>query len=255
MITKSDWEDAYQDLLAEGRERLGPPPTVEKVLALYAGQLDDAEAEKVRELLSYYPEMARVMTDTFPTEADGVLTGDEVAADRAKLRTFLGLDPAAPPVGLPKVASLAHRLPAWQLATAAIVVIAIGIGGYAAWLSYRMPSEERIFHADGQRGASLTRGPAEQTPIQLLTDTRYHLKVVFRPEQPYREYRMELFALATGRSIWTQNGLQRQPDGFYPVDLSTKGILPGRYQFVLSGVNEKAVPLATYTVRLSRRQQ
>jgi hypothetical protein len=87
-ITKDDWKAAYALLLAEGRKRLGEPPTVKEVEALFEGRLSDEDADRVRELLSYYPEMARVMTQPWPTEeeAAGILTPEELAEDIAKLR-------------------------------------------------------------------------------------------------------------------------------------------------------------------------
>lgn len=244
MARDSDWEEAYRRLLADGRKRLGPPPTAEKVEALYAGELPEAEAEKVRELLAYYPEMA------FPPDMKDESTAEERAAERARLRAAVGLPPEAPATGA-EVVSIAERRRSRRQLVAAAVVILLALGGLAGWVFSHVPAEERILHADGQR--SVSRGTPEQTPIQLFTETRYRLKFVFRPERPYRNYRLDFLDSATRRSIWSHESLERQADGAFPVKFSTKGLAPGRYEFVLSGVDDQPQPLAMYTVRLSER--
>jgi len=87
-ITKDDWKRVYAQLLAEGRKRLGPPPTAEEVEALFEGRLSGKDADRVRELLAYYPEMARVWFTPFPSEeeAAGILTPEELAEDISKIR-------------------------------------------------------------------------------------------------------------------------------------------------------------------------
>lgn len=243
MISKSDWQDAYRDLLEEGRKRVGPPPAVEDVEALLRGELSELEAQRVRELLTYYPEMARAMTAPFPTKADGVLTDAEREADFAKIRKRLSV---APPPVVP--------FPSRTFALAAGVVIAVAIAGFA--LVQRLqreprPVERKILIADGDRGAG-SRGASAPSPITLSTASDYALKLVFRPMHAYREYSFELFYVdaTPPRSMWKKDGVERQADGAYPIELSTEDLTPGRYELVLYGLDGEARRLATYTLRI-----
>lgn len=250
MVSDPDWKEAYQRLLADGRNRLGPPPTAEQVQALFAGELPEAEVEKVRELLAYYPEMARAMTDPFPLDVRDDSTAEQRAAEMARLRAAVGLPPAPPPT-LPKPIPIAERRrPQRQLAAAAVIVVLLALGGISAWIFSGGPSEDRILHADGQR--SVSRGETEQTPIQLFTQTRYHFNFVFRPQRSYRAFQLDLIDLS-GHSLWSREGVERQGNGEFPVDFSTKRLSPGLYRFRLFGVDDKPELLATYTIRLSDR--
>ncbi len=58
MTNKSDWQTASRQLMAEQREQLGPPPTGEEIRAYKAGELTLAEADRIRDLLVAYPEVA-----------------------------------------------------------------------------------------------------------------------------------------------------------------------------------------------------
>jgi hypothetical protein len=237
MISKSDWQDAYSDLLADGRRRLAPP-TVEEVEALFGGELVPAEAERVRELLAHYPDMAKAMTD-------GALAADLAAADQEEMV-------GAPPAIFPK-----RSLPAPALAIAASLIV-LAVGGI--YFKTLRPSESReivtrVLDADGERGGFTTRGAGSgQTPIQLSTATDYELKPLFRPPRTFGEYRLELFDLGTSppRVVWSVNGVERATDGSFPVKLATAKLSPGLYELVLYGVDAgQTQRLATYTIRFS----
>src|SRR5258708_30018936 len=86
MIEKSEWDILYRSLIAEGRKGLGEPPSADEVQALFDGELPDEEAARVRALLVYYPEMARVMMQSSPPEGIRVLTDRERAEDWAAIQ-------------------------------------------------------------------------------------------------------------------------------------------------------------------------
>lgn len=241
MISKSDWQAAYDEILDEGRKRL-PPPTVEEMEALQEGRLSEAEADRVREQLSYYPELVRVMTEPVPADAAGLIADEEVAAGLAALKERVRRErpprPIRPRRPLPGI-----------LARAAAVVILAG-GALVAYRTLnRFDGTPVMLSADGQLSGS--RG--EQTPHQLSTETDYVLRPAFRPERAYRSYRLELVDLSTDvpRSIETWSDVERAADGSFPVELSTKGYAEGRYQLVLYGVDDQPVRLASYTIRLT----
>jgi hypothetical protein len=233
MIRKTEWNDACRDVIAEGRKRI-EPPTVEDVEALYRGELSDDEADRVREQLAYYPEMAAAMTD------------EQLAADLA------AADAQESPVTAPVPFPAQRRFPWLGIAASIIVVLALS----GIYLKFRHQGSSRhvltrVLDADGpSRG---TRGPAgEQTPAQLSTEADYLLKPAFRPTRSFDEYRLELVDLGTSppRLKWTRSGVQRAPDGTFPAELSTEDLEPGLYELVLYGVDGgRSDRLATYTIR------
>jgi len=234
MISKAEWQNAYRD---NQRKRGAEPPTLEDVEALQRGDLPDDVADRIREQLSHYPELARALTAPFPEDGNA-LTPEEVAADIAALRARLVQ--AKPPLPFPN-----RR----YLPIAAAIVILVVVTGVVLWLATRGPSRNtvtRVLYADGSRGAG------EQTPIQLSTATDYVLKPLLRPDHQYREYRFELREVTPAqRIIWSRGSIHRETDGSYPVELSTRDLGVGRYELVLYGVDESTERLASYTIRLS----
>jgi hypothetical protein len=91
MITKEDWRAVSRQIMKEGRERI-PPPTADQIVALMDGALTEPEAERVRDALSYYPELMRAMLEPFPNDDDPVLTPAQLAEDWAKIMKACGLD-------------------------------------------------------------------------------------------------------------------------------------------------------------------
>lgn len=61
MMITNDWDQALDDWVEQERERLGGPPTPEEVVAYRRGELNDADAERVRTLLVYYPELTSLL--------------------------------------------------------------------------------------------------------------------------------------------------------------------------------------------------
>jgi hypothetical protein len=260
MISREEWETAYRELIADSRKRLGPPPTFEEVEALSRGELSEVEADRVRELLSCYPDLLRVMTVPSPANAAGVLThaevtltDEEIASDLEKIRERVRSAPASlsPPVVFPR------KWPSPRaLAIAAGIIVVIAIGSFAL---RRMTSEPRalitqVLYPEGTRGGG-RRGLPSGAPVRLATDADYTLQPVFESSHRYREYRLELFDLSSEppRPVWLRENVVQQPDDTYPTRLSTGDLEPGLYRLVLSGVNGTVEPLAQYTIRLSAR--
>ena len=65
MIT-NEWDEALDAWIEDERERLGGPPTPEEVVAYTRGELSDADAERVRALLVYYPELTSLLIPDEP---------------------------------------------------------------------------------------------------------------------------------------------------------------------------------------------
>ncbi len=245
MISREAWEEATRDLIAEGRGRVGPPPTFEEAEALSLGQLSEAETERVRERLSYYPDMLAILVHPFPEDADGVLTHEELAADLAKIREQIRRVPE-PPITFPR-----RNFSPRTMALAAGIVIAISIGSIAMWRFSSEPRSisTRVLFPDGVRGG--TRGVPEQPRTPLSTKTDYELELLFSADRRSGESHIELYDVSskTPRLLWTREHVQQQPNGAFHVRLATDDLEPGLYRLVIT--DEKNEKLAEYTLRLS----
>lgn len=233
MIRESDWQRVSRDVIAAGRDGV-EPPTFEQVEALHRGVLPEDEADRVREALAYYPDLAAAMSESFPESGEAALSADQVASDVAKIRERVSPNVVPFPIWRRRGASIAAAL-AMALALGAVVLVTRERPARA--------TTAKVLIADGDRSGG-TRGA--QTPIELEASTDYLLKPLFQPERSYRQYRVELLDVAASRSLWTRE-VDRQGDGSFPVPLSTGDLTPGRYQLVLYGDDER---LATYTVRV-----
>ncbi|PYQ27529.1 MAG: hypothetical protein DMF56_19295 [Acidobacteria bacterium] len=264
MNDSSGWKDAYRDVIAEGRKRLDPP-TVDEVEALFENKLPEAEAERVRKLLAYYPEMARAMIEPFPADTAGVLTAEELAADLAAIRRKTGITPAATqtpaatpaaaPTPVPKPLPFPKRLPRPAFAVAAGLIVVLAIGAIVAGLFKSGPAASiavtrKVYPTDiGARG-----GASAPPPILLEQDRDYRLELVFTPDREYREYRLVFLDLgsAPARSLWSRDHEHPEQPGVYAVPLSTKKLPPGLYELVLYGLDDgEAEHLATFAIRVS----
>jgi hypothetical protein len=244
MITKSDWQEAYGEILDDGRRRI-EPPSPEKIEELMEGKLPDEEAERVREALGYYPELLRVMTEPVPADPSSLVTDEEVAAGVARLRQRIQLE--SEPV------RIRPRRPFPRILIPAAAVVILLTGGILVYQRmHRFEGTPVLLSADGELAAPSAGG---QTPHQLSTETDYLLQPAFLPDRQYAQYNLELLDLSGDAppvvESWTD--VRQDRDGSFPVPLSTKGFAEGRYLLVLYGLDEKPVRLATYTIRLSRR--
>lgn len=241
-----EWQDARQDLLEEGRRRVGPPPDVEKVEAFLRGDLPEEEAQRVREVLAYYPELVRVMM-TEDSSSDATLTDAQREADVASMRQRLGLSSVV-------AAAIPHRRERSRMfALAAGIIIAVAIGSIALmrWSSEPRPTTTKVLIADIEKG---TRGSSSNSAVVLDSGSDYLLKPLYSPPRANREYRLELLDLnaTPHRSVWQQK-VEPELDGSFPARLSTEDLEPGHYLLVLYGVDEETERLATYSLLLEPR--
>lgn len=257
MISKSDWTAVHQQLLAEGRERLGEPPTEEQLLAYRRGELHGEEEARVRELLVYYPELARTLdnpssAEVKPGDAD-YLSDEELAADWAALQGRLyGAPAGAIPVTGGRV------LPFWPtLAAAAALVIVLGgllIRAYSAPDGVQQPGrpsialEETFLLPDGRRG------PDEPTTVSNEQDLL--LVAALTTQKEYPDYRLDIIEADTvlRRVVWSSTGLRRRTDSTFYILVPQRFLAPGKYQLVVYGLEGKAEQeLVKYTIVVTGR--
>jgi hypothetical protein len=251
MISREEWDDAYRKLIADGRSRVAPP-AFEDVEALSRGDLPQAEAERVREALSCYPDLLKVFTEPFPTDAADVLTEEELASDLAKIRARVRRSPA---VSEAPVVTASRRPTTRTLALAAGIILAVGIGGIAI---RRLTTEPRMvvtqtLYPEGVRGGG-RRGVPAAAAVTLPNDVDYELQLVYESRQQFGEYRVEIRDLSVEppRSVSSRQHITPRPDSTYPIRLDTRDLDPGLYRLVLFG-NGRMEPLAAYTIRIIPR--
>lgn len=247
MIGKEDWEAAYRRLTTEGRERLGPPPTFEEAESLSRGELPDAEAERVRALLSVYPDLLRVLTEPVPANAENVLKDAELEADlvalRGRMRGVVREEPR-PSIPFP----IQGRSFPW-VAIAAGVLLAVAVGVFLQ----RTTSGTRQVVTLALYPETMRRGAAGPPAITLWQREDYDLQLVYDSGRPDGDYDLELLDATTDppRRVWLRD-VSKRPDGTFTVRLSTEAMAPGLYRLVLHGADGTAGPVARYTIRLSR---
>ncbi|HEX7828271.1 MAG TPA: hypothetical protein VF787_01385 [Thermoanaerobaculia bacterium] len=66
MTNQSEWQEANRELIAEARRKFGEPPTAEEMFAYSRGEMSEEEADRIREMLLAYPELARAYSAEFP---------------------------------------------------------------------------------------------------------------------------------------------------------------------------------------------
>lgn len=234
MIRKEDWDAIYRDHIAAGQKRIGPP-TFEEVEKLSRGQLSDEEAERVRESLSFYPDLLKTLSEPFPSD-DVAVSEHELAASLAKIR-----------------ARARRPVTAQWVGVAAGVVVVMLLGGL--WIhstsNHPRPLVTQVIYSERDRGGQ-PRGVPSTPPVSLSKDADYLLKPVFDPPRPYRDYRIELLDVSATppRRIWIREHVTREADGTYPIRLSTEDLERGLYRLVLYGIDGTIENLAQYSIRL-----
>jgi hypothetical protein len=259
MITHSELQTVYRDLIAEDRYRLGDPPTVEELLAWERGDLSPEQAARVRQLLDCYPELARALATPFPS-ADPLpgdpafLTGDVVDAQWASLQKRMhGTEAAA------QGPAEARILRFWRgatLALAAALVLAFGGLLWQKQANTRLQKqltqptlrwEEQLLTPGGGRGAN----PAAQ--VLLMEGDVFHLVGSLGEPGTFSQYRVEIAGGEPPVPLWSSSA-QRSDNDTFAILVPHAFLPPGQYEVILYGVNgAREERLTTYSVRVPER--
>jgi hypothetical protein len=251
MSTKSDWNAVHERLLADGRARLGEPPTEEQLLAYARGELSAVDEARVRELLVHYPELARTLrnpssADVKPGDAD-YLSDAELAADFAALQKRLR--------GPAETKESARVLPFWptMAAAAALLIVFSGllIRAHRDPESVRQPAtpsiaiDETFLLPGGQRGLA-AEGPTVSNAADVL------LVAPLMTPKEYADYRLDIVDARDSRVVWTSTGLRRRADSSFQILVPRGFLKPGKYRLVVYGLEGKArEEVGTYAVVVS----
>jgi hypothetical protein len=259
MITHSELQAVYRDLLAEDRCRLGDPPTVEELLAWERGDLAPEQAGRVRQLLACYPDLARALAAPFPADDPlpgdpAFLTGDVVSAQWEALQSRLhGADRAA------HEPTDARVLRFWRGATLALAAMLMLAFGGLLWqkqtntrlakqlIQPALRWEEQLLLPDGGRG-----GPTAAKVLSMEGDV-FYLVGSIGERRNFSEYRVEIAGSDSSAPLWSGIAQRRDNDTF-AILVPHAFLPPGQYEVSLYGVNgAREERLFTYSVRVPER--
>jgi hypothetical protein len=244
MVHENDWERARLDLTTRGRERAGDPPTPEEIVAYSRGELPPAEEERVREALSYYPELAKMLSETDDDEYEPLLSGAELAADwrRVQQRLPRTSEPVVP-LSWP-----------WQWATAASLALAAVLGVlYLNLLREKQQPREHV-----ERAVLLEHTPrgtgASLQALELQPSTEYVvLTLTLLDEAPAGPFSVEMRDTSTAPpSIVWKSAITRGRDGTFSFEVPRPFLTASEYQLDLYA-SGKEKPIATYAFELDRK--
>jgi len=219
-MDKSDWENAYRIVIAEGRERLGGPPTAEELLQLSAGKLSETEAANVRERISLYPDLARVLAAPFPE------AGNVVPYPRKGAAVW-------------KISALAASVTAVAAATAIVfaslfVRVSRERDRFERMLAAPQSSIDNIiFSMDPDRG-----GPSPERRVSSRADYLLLIPTLAPGEPGYPDYRIELLDLSSEppRVVWHTTGILRRSDNSFEIIVPRASLERHKYELVITGI-------------------
>jgi hypothetical protein len=179
MVNRGEWEAAYRDVLERGRERAGDPPTPEELVAWSRGKLPENEAERIRELLAYYPDLAQALAegDAAADDEPPILTREHLATDWELLQERMS-PTVRPHVAAAASSTMSSDRRIWLIAALIPTFLFAGL-----WVQSRLTIRtlqqqlvqprtnlERVVLLE-----NMTRGGSAATPVKLQDSTGYVL--------------------------------------------------------------------------------
>jgi hypothetical protein len=244
MITKSEWQAAHDAMLAADRTRLGEPPTAEELLAYERGELRENDADRVRESLIAWPELAAAFAAPLPDDDAKPGDADDFGAEVVD-RQWAAFSSRMPRRN-------GHVLQFWRGVSAIAATVAIVFGAMlwqqrAERLRPRVLPEPQILMPDGSRG-----GGEEGTRLTATGDT-YLLVVSLIGSTDYEAYRVDIENPATHKVSWSSEPLHRGTRDTFNLEVPSRFLPPGTSRVVLYGLRGNAAEqAATYTVDVRR---
>ena len=241
MMNRSDWQAVRDAMIADDRAKLGEPPTVEELLAYERGELSNEYAERVRQLLIAYPELARAYAAAFPSD-DAELPPDVI--DR-QWNAFRGMSRGAGATVL--------QFWRWSAAVAAAVAIVFGAMLWQTHGERMRPHvlpEAIVLTPDGRRGA----GPTPQAMINPRGDSVLLVISIVGPTD-YETYRLDLVRSDSHERVWSSGPLRRPNSDAFNVEVPSRTLRDGKYEVIAYGLRGSAeAPVTTYVIEVRRQR-
>ena len=240
MMNRSDWQAVRDMMVAADRAKLGEPPTVDEIQAYERGELSPENAERVRQLLIAYPDLARAFATPFPPEDTDLPPG----VVEQRWQTFLEAQ------GKKKDSTI---VPFWRTVAGIAAVLAV-VFGSMLWQAKRellrptTLAEPTILTPDGRRGVG---EPAGAT----VTPTGDSLLLVISIVGPtdYDTYRLDLVRAESQKRLWSSEPMKTASSNSFRIAVPSRLLAPGMYQVHAYGVRGDAQEqVATYTIDVRR---
>ena len=255
MVNRSDWETAYRDVIERGRERVGDPPTPEQLVAWSRGELPESEAERIRELLAYYPDLAEALAEDDEAVEDEapILTREQLTMDWELLLQQRMSPSVSPQIAAATRATAASRMwiigalaPALLFA-ALFVQSRFTIRDLRQQLAQPRKNVERVVLLE-----NVTRGGTSTVPVSLQESTEHVvLALTVTDVVQARAFRVRLRALdaAPERLVW-ESSVSRDRDGTFSIVIPRSFLTSRTYAVELYGDGRA---IATYDFWLARQ--
>ncbi len=251
MDNEKDLKIGVRALAAEARRSL-EHPLPEELLDYQAGDLREAERERIQEHLALCPGCVRALLDleafpdVEPVRPEDRLTDAELSHEWQRFRQAVAPLPAAerPRVSHPVLALAAVLL----LAVVGLSFWVLRLRGEVRDLSAPqagilvadlVPRDEAVERAEGDGEVVRVPGWADRVVLILnLADPVTH-----------PAYRVEI--AQDGREVWRRAGIRRSADGTFALEVPRRLLPAGRYRIRLFGIEGGAeLPVAEYRVRI-----
>ena len=251
MITKSDWQTAYQELTVEERRMLGEPPTAEEMLAYSRGELSAENASRVRVWLVCNPDLARALMQPFPDDDaqpgdPDFLSQDELSRHWKSLQQRIHSSSASARVA---VSGAMDGVGRGHRARIRRPVLAGRIEGAAT--EPRDPRAARAGIADAP--ARRQTGCGAGTSLTAKGD-HLVLDLALFDASRFETYRVEMTNDTAGSSPWRSAAIRAADEETLSVDVSRAFLKPGKYKIVVYGIEGgQEKQLDSYTLRVPER--
>lgn len=211
MTTKSEWQEVNRALIAEAREKLGEPPTAEEMERFSKGELSADEANRIRELLIAYPELARGYYEPFVLEEE---------PEPARVVSFRRYVPTT-------IAAALALLFATLFATAQMRVRAFE----------RQLNEPIVAERIDLSPVSDARG-GEVNPRTVSPDGDvYRFVMGLSGRMHYPNYRVSIHRRNDDRELWNTTRAQREEDDTFEIIVRKSVLSSGEYEIHITGLD------------------
>ncbi len=261
MIVPDELKAAARAVMAARRERLGDPPTPERLLAYKDGLLDDVERQEVEEKIAAFPEAARALADleAFPDvdAAEGVeeISDEELAAHWLRFHERITTGEARPAevIEIAERKALAPRR--WpslsRLAAAAILAFGLGLGsGLVIDRAVREPlppAAVNVTIAYPEPEGTAAERSSVPTVVELPESAGAWVLVLGLVDGPAGADYSATIEDPQGVEVWTADGLRPTAAGTFHLVFRRDFLPPGDYRLSLH-VGDGVV--ASYVFRL-----
>ena len=251
-------ESESEKAVSRRRERVGDPPTPEEMVAWSRGEWPEEDADRMRERLACYPDLAAALSEDDALEDEApTLSREQLADDWEILQQRLHQPKVAAVVAATNPSSSKR----WLVILPTITTLLFaGLWGRSLLTIDTLREElgrpkenvEQLnLYAD-----SASRGPGSPTLVALDPSTEHVVLTLDRPAEPGTgaRHRIEIRDLNGSQPVvvWTSNA-GRARNGAFSIEVPRRFLTSHSYEIRLYAEG-RPDPIATYTIFLASRR-